>query len=734
MTPTTATAPRAPSAAATAAGLLALAVVAAPAAGSARRASATSRPCSPRSVAATSPPRSPASRAPRREGASGPTVDLVVVPSAYGDSAKDRAENLALAQERTDQLDAACDAAVTGAPHTGCTATLAVLLNRADALDPANAAALAATRRTDGIYVLGGDQGIAMQVLAALPGGGRHHRGRAAAGRGPRRHERGRGRASRASMINGYTGVARRRRRPAARARPWCGGATTPTSSAASSSGRRGRSSTSTSTSAAASAAPCRPSPPPTSGSAAPARSASASTTPPGVRVTGDTVAVRPVRRELGRRGRPRDAGRDPPLGRQPGHALGPPGADPPDDRRHDLRPGDPGASAAQGRRARRARRRGVAGTGIPLAGRRHGVPRRRRARQRRHRRRRHRGPRGRRLEDGPARRARRRLRLAAAGRTPTAQAVKKAGWTGPSPRSSHGSKGWPGKALAGATAVVLVGDDPVALASSMADPAFRDAVTAAVRTTPVVLADGTMTAVLGARWSAKANAPRPTSTPRGRGRRRLPRRRRRVAARARPGAGDARAAPHRRLPLGSALRRRRPRAPSSSPSASPPARPSCWPRRAPRSSGASVVVADGREASYWTGANGALGAERRRARRLRRRRGAAPLTRPVVHAARRVTATLARRPRRATVEVWGPPIPTTTDDVRADAPDEPAAATLSRSEEAEMAQQRVVVGVDGSPLSMAAVTRAAQVASARGLLPARAARVRPRPADARLR
>ena len=31
------------------------------------------------------------------------------------------------------------------------------------------------------------------------------------------------------------------------------------------------------------------------------------------------------------------------------------------------------------------------------------------------------------------------------------------------------------------------------------------------------------------------------------------------------------------------------------------------------------------------------------------------------------------------------------------------------------MTQSRVVVGVDGSPLSMAAVTRAAQVASARG-------------------
>ena len=71
------------------------------------------------------------------QGASGPTVDLVVVPSAYGDGAKDRAENLVLAQQRTDQVDAACDAVVT-APYTGCTARLAVLLNRKDAMDPAN--------------------------------------------------------------------------------------------------------------------------------------------------------------------------------------------------------------------------------------------------------------------------------------------------------------------------------------------------------------------------------------------------------------------------------------------------------------------------------------------------------------------------------------------------------------------------------------------------------------------
>ncbi len=101
------------------------------------------------------------------EGASGPTVDLVVVPSAYGDAPKDRAENLALAQQRTDQVDAACDAVVT-APYTGCTATLAVLLDRADAMDPANSTSLA-DPATDGIYVLGGDQGLAMSVLADSP-------------------------------------------------------------------------------------------------------------------------------------------------------------------------------------------------------------------------------------------------------------------------------------------------------------------------------------------------------------------------------------------------------------------------------------------------------------------------------------------------------------------------------------------------------------------------------------
>lgn len=100
-------------------------------------------------------------------GASGPTVDIVVVPSSYGDAPEDREENLELAQERTDQVDAACDAVVT-APFTGCTATLAVLLDRADALDPASSASLR-DPGLDGVYILGGDQGIAMDVLAESP-------------------------------------------------------------------------------------------------------------------------------------------------------------------------------------------------------------------------------------------------------------------------------------------------------------------------------------------------------------------------------------------------------------------------------------------------------------------------------------------------------------------------------------------------------------------------------------
>lgn len=100
------------------------------------------------------------------DAATGPTVDIVVVPSSYGDAPADRAENLTLAQQRTDEVDAACDAVVT-APFTGCTAVLATLLNRADADDPANSAMI--TDQTDGVFILGGDQGLAMSILADSP-------------------------------------------------------------------------------------------------------------------------------------------------------------------------------------------------------------------------------------------------------------------------------------------------------------------------------------------------------------------------------------------------------------------------------------------------------------------------------------------------------------------------------------------------------------------------------------
>jgi cyanophycinase len=97
-------------------------------------------------------------------GAGDGRVDLLVVPSSYGDDPADRAENLALAQGRTDELDAACEAAV--APP--CRARLLVLLARADALDPANSAPLR-WPAADGVFILGGDQTIAMRVLAGTP-------------------------------------------------------------------------------------------------------------------------------------------------------------------------------------------------------------------------------------------------------------------------------------------------------------------------------------------------------------------------------------------------------------------------------------------------------------------------------------------------------------------------------------------------------------------------------------
>jgi cyanophycinase len=99
--------------------------------------------------------------------AHGTTVNMLVVPSAYGDSLADRQANLRLAGKRAKEIESACKTIVQP-PFTGCTATLLVLLDRADALDPANSA-LFNSPDTDGAFILGGDQDIAMEVLANTP-------------------------------------------------------------------------------------------------------------------------------------------------------------------------------------------------------------------------------------------------------------------------------------------------------------------------------------------------------------------------------------------------------------------------------------------------------------------------------------------------------------------------------------------------------------------------------------
>jgi cyanophycinase-like exopeptidase len=101
-------------------------------------------------------------------GAGGDTVDILVVPSSYGDAPEDRADNLELAQQRTDQVEAACTTVITGSAFSACHATLLPLLDRKDALDPANSSAFN-DAETDGAFILGGDQDLAMRVLANSP-------------------------------------------------------------------------------------------------------------------------------------------------------------------------------------------------------------------------------------------------------------------------------------------------------------------------------------------------------------------------------------------------------------------------------------------------------------------------------------------------------------------------------------------------------------------------------------
>ncbi len=532
------------------------------------------------------------------EGASGPTVDLVVVPSAYGDAPADRADNLELAQERTDQLDAACDA-VVAAPFTGCTATLAVLLDRADALDPANAAALA-DPATDGIYVLGGDQGLAMQVLAASPA---ETAITAAVTRGAALGGTSAGAAVESrTMINGYIGdlgPADGLRRDSTLM--WWGddpdlerGLDVGSRAAVFDQhfhqrGRLGRSLSSLAT--------------------ADERFAGRSPVgvgvdyATGVRVTGDrilsgvfgdssvalidletlgsthswvgnpaTLSARRVVTHLMTEGTTYDL---------TNRAMARGGAALP-------LPTGAGWSAPVSPSQ-------VDGT-VVLGG---GA-----------------------LGDGVLRevvtaaravdasKKARLVVLSASGSTKEAnaygQALRKAGWAGKVTTVVHGTRAWSASAVSGAAAVVVVGDTPPTLAQAMADPEYRSVVTTAVRRTPVVLTDGATSAVLGSRWSAKARPTEDTLEDEG------------IAAyRADDaqwlrGLGLVRSTvvPHLtddfrwgRLQAGVAAAPRELALGVAADSALVLA-----PRGA-RVAGASVVVADGRQATTWTSANGALGA-----------------------------------------------------------------------------------------------------------------------------
>ena len=536
------------------------------------------------------------------EGASGPTIDIVVVPAAYGDTDKERKANLALAQQRTDQVDAACETAVAP-PFTGCTATLAVLLNRADALDPANSATINAST-TDGIYVLGGDQEIAMDVLANTPAETAITaavRERAVVLGGT---SAGAAVESR-NMINGYTTLVDNPELGLQRDSTlmwWDDGDADLERGLAVGSSRaifdqhfyqRGRFGRTLSTLATADER---------FGGASPVGVGVDYAT--GVRDTGDvmlsdlfgdssaaivdletmqathswvgspaTLSARRVLTHLMTDATTYDLSTR--VFSRGGTALtAPSGAG----WTAPASPSQVGGTLYLGGGALGS---DVIGDVVASA----------------------------RAVDGS-----KTARIVVIGggsgssseANAAAQAVKKAGWTGQVSTVVHGSKGWSSLDLTGATAVVLVGDTPPALAASMADPAFRSAVTTAVQRTPVVLADGAMSAVVGARWSAKA---RPTSsTLEAEG----------VAAyRAddavwQPGLSlvGATVVPHltddfrwgrlyagvaadaQQLGLGLAAGSALVLSPSGA-----------------SVSGASVVVADGREATSWTAANGALGA-----------------------------------------------------------------------------------------------------------------------------
>lgn len=95
----------------------------------------------------------------------GDVIDIAVVPSTYGTSLEDREENIELAGERADQIEAACESVLSGSGFSDCEAELLMLFDRDEAEDPANSE-MFLDPSLDGVFILGGDQTIAMEVLA----------------------------------------------------------------------------------------------------------------------------------------------------------------------------------------------------------------------------------------------------------------------------------------------------------------------------------------------------------------------------------------------------------------------------------------------------------------------------------------------------------------------------------------------------------------------------------------
>jgi cyanophycinase len=98
--------------------------------------------------------------------ATGDTISILVIPSAYG-TAPGLQQNIQLAERRTAAVQDACQA-VLPPGCTGCTARLLEIFTRDDAYNSDFVEAIEDSR-TDGVFILGGDQAIAMSVLAGTP-------------------------------------------------------------------------------------------------------------------------------------------------------------------------------------------------------------------------------------------------------------------------------------------------------------------------------------------------------------------------------------------------------------------------------------------------------------------------------------------------------------------------------------------------------------------------------------